>query len=527
MNQVALEIVKILKNSKALLARTQIEKGVERASRRTVQNELKKLSELRRIRVAGQASSTAYEISNEYSYFKNRLFIYQNQILIGYFGYDYENYYFVYDTDFLLSGRYGVKFEMPIDFKIYTSKSCFVDFEESLPEGIDKKILIDKAGNATEFFLLLHNDYSKNDLVFSASALEFNREIKPQSYLSQKDKILGVNTFPNILKYDVDIDDVSLFPGKFMSDSEEIKHIRTMSLSGYQHKLQVIVENNAIKVASDKDNATFFIKPYDTFKADENSDYYFPHIAINEHLHMSFAKNELGFDVPMSGVFKRDQDKEYHYFIKYFDRIGAYKFQRKEFSTFMGLSSESKYKASSEKLFDAAARILPSSDDRLRMIEYYFYSFLIRHEDMHTKNISVIYDNGKILLAPLYDIACTGFYKGIKNYESHLSINGKQTNIRYSDFIEIVKRANVDRAKFNESAKNIVEIYIKKMPKYIKKLEKLDRLDFYKKDRVNAEDKRVKIKSKTTLAEVMMEHFEQRCETLKRNGWFEKWGIKI
>ena len=93
--------------------------------------------------------------------------------------------------------------------------------------------------------------------------------------------------------------------------------------------------------------------------------------------------------------------------------------------------------------------------------------------------------------------------------------------------MEIVKRAKVDRAMFNESAKNIVEVYIKKMPKYIKKLEKLDRLDFYKKDRVNAEDKRVKIKSKTTLAEVMMEHFEQRCETLKRNGWFEKLGIKI
>ena len=273
-------------------------------------------------------------------------------------GYDYESYYFAYDTDFLLSGRYGVKLEMPIDFKIYTSKNCFVDFEESLPEGIDKKILIDKAGNATEFFLLLHNDYSKNDLVFSASALEFNREVKHQSYLSQKTKILGANTFPNILKYDVDIDDISLFPSKFMSDSEEIKRIRTISLSGYQHKLQVIVKNNAIKVASDKDNATFFIKPYDMLKADENSDYYFPHIAINEHLHMSFAKNELGFDVPMSGVFKRDQDKEYHYFIKYFDRIGAYKFQRKEFSTFMGLSSETKYKASSEKLFDAAAMIL-------------------------------------------------------------------------------------------------------------------------------------------------------------------------
>jgi len=33
------------------------------------------------------------------------------------------------------------------------------------------------------------------------------------------------------------------------------------------------------------------------------------------------------------------------------------------------------------------------------MLEYYFYSFVIKHEDMHTKNISTI-----------YDIAATGFY---------------------------------------------------------------------------------------------------------------------
>ena len=46
--------------------------------------------------------------------------------------------------------------------------------------------------------------------------------------------------------------------------------------------------------------AANFIKPYDPIKKQmKSSEYYFPHIAINEHLHMSFAKNELGFfDVP-------------------------------------------------------------------------------------------------------------------------------------------------------------------------------------------------------------------------------------
>ena len=72
------------------------------------------------------------------------------------------------------------------------------------------------------------------------------------------------------------------------------------------------------------------------------------------------------------------------------------------------------------------------------MLEYYFYSFVIRDEDMHTKNISTIYDNDKIFIAPLYDIASTGFYSGIRNFESHLTINGKQTNKRYKKGISII-----------------------------------------------------------------------------------------
>jgi serine/threonine-protein kinase HipA len=310
-----------------------------------------------------------------------------------------------------------------------------------------------------------------------------------------------------------------------MDAAKELKHVRTMSLSGYQHKLQVVVDGDTLRAPKNDENANFFIKPYDPIKADEKSEYYFPHIAINEHLHMSFAKNELGFDVPMSGIFKRESDREYHYFIKYFDRVGSYKFQRKEFATFMGLKSDNKYKTSSEKLFETAAKVFPRESDRLRMLEYYFYSFVIRHEDMHTKNISAIYDNDKIFLAPLYDIATTGFYNGIRDFESHLSINGKQTNIRYNDFLKLLSKAKVDKNAFKESASNILQAYVQKMPSYIKKIAKLENREFFIKEKPNAQDKKVKIKSQTTLDVVMMKHFESRCETLKTNGWFEKLGI--
>ena len=527
MNQLSLNIIKILlSNPKKYFTRVELEGLLERVSKRAILNELKKLTTFKRVDISGQSSTTAYKISEKYfKDFEQRLYIYQNQMLVGYLGYDYELYYFTYDTNYLLQSKHTLKFEMPFSFETFIQKSCFVDFEESLPEGIDRKILIDKVGNATEFFLLTNNDYSKNDLIFSSEILEFKQNLKPQSYLTQKEKILGKNNFPNVLKYKIDIDDISLFPTLHMNNKEEIKHIRTMSLSGYQHKLQVVIDNNTIRIPTNGEDANYFIKPYYPEKADEQSDYYFPHIAINEHLHMSFAKNELLFDVPMSGILKKDEDREYHYFIKYFDRIGTYKFQRKEFSTFMNLNSENKYNTSSEKLFEKASKVFPRVSDRIRMLEYYFYSFIIRHEDMHTKNISAIYDNDKIVIAPLYDIATTGFYEGIRNFESHLSINGKQANIRYNDFLKLVEKAKINKNDFKESASKILKIYIEKMPSYIKKISKLENTDFYIKERANAQNKKIKIKQKTTLEEVMIKNFSERCLMLKENGWYEKLDI--
>ena len=527
MKQLSLELLQILAaNSDTYISRSDIEGKLERVSKRAILNELKLLQTQKRVKVAGQSSLTAYKISHAYyEEFDELLYIYQNQILVGYLGFDYQTYYFAYDTNYLTYGKYIAKFQMPFSLETFAQESCFVDFEECLPEGIDRKILIDKVGNATEFFLLAYNDYSKNDLIFSSKPLMFAQELKPQSYLANKEKILGKNKFPNILKYTVDIDAISLFPTLHMDAAEELKHVRTMSLSGYQHKLQVVVDGDTIRTPKNDENANFFIKPYDPIKADEKSEYYFPHIAINEHLHMSFAKNELGFDVPMSGIFKREDDREYHYFIKYFDRVGSYKFQRKELSTFMGLNSDNKYKTSSEKIFETAVKVFPRESDRLRMLEYYFYSFVIRHEDMHTKNISAIYDNDKIFIAPLYDIASTGFYNGIRNFESHLSINDKQTNIRYNDFLKLVSKAKVDKNAFKESAAKILKAYVQKMPSYIKKIAKLENTEFFIKEKPNAQDKKIKVKSQTTLDVVMMRHFESRCETLQTNGWFEKLGI--
>jgi serine/threonine-protein kinase HipA len=141
---------------------------------------------------------------------------------------------------------------------------------------------------------------------------------------------------------------------------------------------------------------------------------------------------------------------------------------------------------------------------------------------MHTKNISAIYDNDKIHIAPLYDIASTGFYNGIRNFESHLTINGKQTNIRFNDFLKLANISKIDKNEFKISASKILKIYIEEMPSYIEKISSLENVDFYVKEKANAQNKKIKIKEKTTLKEVMQKNFKLRCETLKQNGWFDK-----
>ena len=49
----------------------------------------------------------------------------------------------------------------------------------------------------------------------------------------------------------------------------------------------------------------------------------------------------------------------------------------------------------------------------------------------------------------------------------------------------------------------------------------LENRDFYIKEKPNAQGKKIKIKEKTTLEDVMMNTFYKRVETLEKNGWFK------
>ncbi|EDN69727.1 HipA protein [Beggiatoa sp. PS] len=493
MNQTKRKILKFCLDKKRNITEPEIAQALN-LSQTTVQKYLrdfKNAGRMAQFQIGGQNDTKGqYQLINPKNYFDNYLFVYKQQQLMGYLNFDKGLYQFAYDSYYLCQPK-AVALSPILDLtETILESEIFHVFEQLIPEGTDKKLLEIKANSANDFDLLPLLQHIYGDFQFSRTQLKFDQHyFHPIHYKDIKEKLLGQNTFPNILAMEIHLDDKVLFP-EMNGLSKVSRTFLPSGLSGYQHKFSVVLKNNIIRQAQANEKAYHFIKPYHPNKANPDNDFYFPHLAINEHLFMTFAKNELGFEVPWNAIVKRPQDSEYHYIVKRFDKYNGYKFAYHEFATLIGLNSEHKYKMSSDKMFKRIKEILTLPKERLILLSYYFYSMLIVHEDMHTKNLSVRIEGKTIKMSPLYDIATTAIYQNVYGYESHLPIHGKRTNIRLNDFYVLVDLIAVKRKTFDKVAANILFNYTYKLPEYFDRLEKVfPDIKVYKKTQANYSEK--------------------------------------
>ncbi len=452
------------------------------------------------------------------SSFRNFLFIYKKEQLVGYLSFDKGQHQFVYDNHYLCQKEAKpVSLDLPLTEIVFMSERMFNVFEQVIPEGQDRKLLEKQAGSANDFDLLpLLNDIY-GDLQFSKTALQFDEKADFFSFTDVKVEILGENDFPNVLNMELKIEDKILFP----PNQNPLKSFRPSGLSGFQHKLSVVMANNSIRQPNKNEESHYFIKPYHPSRANPESEYYLPHLAINEHLFMSFAKNELGFDVPWNGIIKNPTDDEYHYIVKRYDRYKGYKFSYEEFASLVGLNSETKYQISSEQLFKTIKKYLTLKSERLILLKYYFYSMLIVHEDMHTKNLSVLTEDKTLFMSPLYDIATTAIYQGANYRETALLINGKNKNIRPQDFYVLVDLLEVNRKDFDKQVSKILLKYIYQLPKYFDKIETLPKIVFYERSRTHSPGRKPRLTKSISFAERFRRKHQARMKQLEKAGWYE------
>jgi serine/threonine-protein kinase HipA len=214
--------------------------------------------------------------------------------------------------------------------------------------------------------------------------------------------------------------------------AEELVHeaaarAHKMSIQGVQPKLsaRLNVAEQRFEIVDTRGH--FILKP-------QNPQY--PQLPENEDLSMRLAEM-TGLEVPLHGlVFSKDGSMTY--FIKRFDRVGrSRKLAVEDFSQLMGLSRETKYDASMEKVASVVESFCTfPAIEKIKLFRMTLVSFLIGNEDMHLKNFSLVTRQGKVELSPVYDMLSTSIVLNPPLEEFALPLMGKKRKLDRSILVD-------------------------------------------------------------------------------------------
>ncbi len=195
----------------------------------------------------------------------------------------------------------------------------------------------------------------------------------------------------------------SLPVSPFLAGHEGVR----LSLAGVQNKLPVYMEDKKVFLPLGSCSSSHIIKPpIRGFSA----------TVENEAFCMALAKR-LGLPVPDSSV---RQGMDTLYVVERYDRVrndgGALiRLHQEDFCQALGIPPDQKYESeggpSLERCFSLAREnsIRPAADIMI-LLKWVIFNYLIGNADGHAKNLSLLFTDRGVTLAPFYDLLCTKVY---------------------------------------------------------------------------------------------------------------------
>ncbi len=218
-------------------------------------------------------------------------------------------------------------------------------------------------------------------------------------------------------------------------------------LTGVQKKLSMDFEGERprrLTIVGFK--GAFILKP----QSDE-----YPFLPENEAFCMELARR-LGIPAAGHGLM-RDRTGALAYVSRRFDRApDGVKIHQEDFCQISDRPSSDKYKGSLE----AAAKCLRHSDqaglDAVRFLELNLFSWLSGNADMHLKNFSLLNaEGGRWELSPAYDLLSTALVLNADREETALTVNGKKSKLRRSDWAVLASSMGVSEKVLSASIKRL------------------------------------------------------------------------
>jgi serine/threonine-protein kinase HipA len=193
-----------------------------------------------------------------------------------------------------------------------------------------------------------------------------------------------------------------------------------MSVQGVQPKLSAKLNVKECKLDIVDTGGRYILKPQHQ---------YFPEMPQNEDLTMRLA-DEIGLEVPFHGLIW-SKDNSLTYFIKRFDRKGqSEKIPVEDFSQLAGLSRDTKYDSSLEKVVGLIDRFCTfPAIEKLVLFKLVIFGYLTGNDDMHLKNFSVITEDGRVRLSPCYDLVNTTIEYKKPEEEIALTLRGRKKKL--------------------------------------------------------------------------------------------------
>jgi len=208
---------------------------------------------------------------------------------------------------------------------------------------------------------------------------------------------------------------------------EAARRAGKMSIQGVQPKLSARLNVKAGTFEVVDTGGQFIFKPQSAT---------YPELPQNEDLTMRLAA-VAGIEVPLHGMVYA-KDDSLTYFIRRFDRVGrGRKLALEDFAQLQQMTRETKYNSSMERVAETIEQFCTfPAVEKVKLFRMTLFSFLVGNEDMHLKNFSLIRREGKVELAPAYDLINTTVALGGIPVEMALLLHGKKRNLTRGDLVE-------------------------------------------------------------------------------------------
>ena len=108
------------------------------------------------------------------------------------------------------------------------------------------------------------------------------------------------------------------------------------------------------------------------------------------------------------------------------------------------------------------------------MVRWLFFNLMVGNNDSHAKNLSMLYANGKLRLAPFYDLMCTKVYSGLSiNFSFKIGQHFEPGNIHHHDVCELADSVGANRRVILRLALDIADQIEKNLPHMVQELLRL------------------------------------------------------